>query len=154
MPYKNVLPPLKLVHSLLLHLLPKHANTRAMVLCHHHCLGHFIGDEGSAYSIAHFALKELFDAEDGMNPSVDIAWIKAAMCEYFNVKERSEMLTHLYVCVKTKPCAWNCVKDRGRLRIQTNALPPPLHGGEGREEFSLDRKYPPLPHTHTRCRCR
>ena len=50
-----------------------------------------------------------------MNPSVDIAWIKAAMCEYFNVKERSEMLTHLYVCVQTKPCAWICVKDRGRL---------------------------------------
>ena len=26
----------------------------------------------------------------------ETTWIKAAMCEYFKVKERSEMLTHLY----------------------------------------------------------
>lgn len=41
--------------------------------------GHFIGDEGSAYSIAHYALKEVFDAEDGLNPHAEITWLKAAM---------------------------------------------------------------------------
>lgn len=41
--------------------------------------GHFIGDEGSAYSIAHYALKEVFDAEDGFNPHAEITWLKAAM---------------------------------------------------------------------------
>ncbi|KAK9501681.1 hypothetical protein O3M35_012363 [Rhynocoris fuscipes] len=61
--------------------------------------GHLIGDEGSAYWIAHKAIKIYFDNEDNLEPvpncySTDVLW--QAIKGHFKVNKRLDMLSHFY----------------------------------------------------------
>jgi len=59
--------------------------------------GHMMGDEGSAYSIAYFILKAIFDTEDNFcKEGFDITYARKAMEDYFGVKTRMDMLEPLY----------------------------------------------------------
>lgn len=59
--------------------------------------GHLIGDEGSGYWIAQRAMKIYFDYEDNFIPSVhDISYVKHAINNYFEVKNRPSILPFLY----------------------------------------------------------
>lgn len=59
--------------------------------------GHFMGDEGSAFWIAHRACKYVFDDIDGLNPAPkSISYVWPAMRHYFNVTNVKELLPHFY----------------------------------------------------------
>ncbi|XP_043845409.1 N-acetyl-D-glucosamine kinase-like [Dromiciops gliroides] len=59
--------------------------------------GHLIGDEGSAFWIAHRAVKIVFNTMDNLEKSPhDINYVKQAMFNYFQVSDRMGLLTHLY----------------------------------------------------------
>ncbi|XP_076677862.1 N-acetylglucosamine kinase isoform X2 [Andrena cerasifolii] len=59
--------------------------------------GHMMGDEGSAYNIAHRACKIVFDDLDGLAQAPEaIAYVWPAMRNYYNVIDRTEMLPHIY----------------------------------------------------------
>ncbi|CAF0787985.1 unnamed protein product [Adineta ricciae] len=59
--------------------------------------GHMLGDEGSAYWIAHRAIKLVFDHDDNINVSpYDLTKLKDEIKAYFQVEEMSELLNHFY----------------------------------------------------------
>ncbi|XP_059062978.1 serine protease HTRA2, mitochondrial-like [Achroia grisella] len=59
--------------------------------------GHLLGDEGSAYWIAHRAVKTAFDSIDGLRPSphpIDNVW--EAVKEHFNINTQDDLLPYAY----------------------------------------------------------
>jgi len=59
--------------------------------------GHMMGDEGSAYWIAHTAIKAVFNHLDGYVISpYSIKYLHEKMYEYFGITDRFGMLPHLY----------------------------------------------------------
>ncbi|CAL1673750.1 unnamed protein product [Lasius platythorax] len=59
--------------------------------------GHIMGDEGSAYWIAHRACKYVFDDIDGFTEAPEsISYVWPAMRSYFNVTDRKGILPYLY----------------------------------------------------------
>ncbi|KJE96220.1 N-acetylglucosamine kinase [Capsaspora owczarzaki ATCC 30864] len=64
--------------------------------------GHFMGDEGSAYWIAHAAIKFVFDDMDKYLTAenaalgLDTEYVKTSMFAYFQAQNRKEMLNHFY----------------------------------------------------------
>jgi len=65
--------------------------------------GHMLGDEGSAFWIAHRAVKIFFDHDDGLIPSRHpVDFIKKAMFEFFQLNHKQDMLPHVYNFDKDK----------------------------------------------------
>lgn len=63
--------------------------------------GHFMGDEGSAWWIAHRAIKYLLDNDDNFKKApFDVETVRRLMHEYFKVKSNMEMLHHFYTDFK------------------------------------------------------
>ncbi|XP_058792529.1 N-acetyl-D-glucosamine kinase-like [Phymastichus coffea] len=59
--------------------------------------GHMLGDEGSAYWLAHRACKYVFDDLDGLQKAPKpISYVWPAMQQYFEVKDQQSMLPHLH----------------------------------------------------------
>lgn len=73
--------------------------------------GHLMGDEGSAYWIAHRAMKTVFDTIDNLvDPEYDIGYVQEAMFSYFQVSDRLGILPHLYRTFEKSRIAGFCVK--------------------------------------------
>lgn len=59
--------------------------------------GHMMGDEGSAYSIAHRAIKYVYDHDDNFKKSPESPdLVRKLMYQYFKVNNRMDMLDHFY----------------------------------------------------------
>lgn len=81
--------------------------------------GHMMGDEGSAYWIAHRACKYVFDDIDGFAEAPEpISYVWPAMRSYFNVIDRNSILPYFYanfdksiIAGFAKEIAIGCEKD-------------------------------------------
>ncbi|XP_001606449.1 N-acetyl-D-glucosamine kinase isoform X1 [Nasonia vitripennis] len=59
--------------------------------------GHMMGDEGSAYWLAHRACKYVFDDLDGLSRSPQpISYVWPAMKQYFDITDQQSLLPHIY----------------------------------------------------------
>jgi len=59
--------------------------------------GHYLGDEGSAWWIAHKACKVYFDHVDNLNNApADINTVQELIFSHFNIQDRFGILTHCY----------------------------------------------------------
>ena len=59
--------------------------------------GHLLGDEGSAYWIAHRGIKMLFDEEDNLvDPPYPTHRLRSLVLDHFGIKGRMGMLPHCY----------------------------------------------------------
>ncbi|KXJ23508.1 N-acetyl-D-glucosamine kinase [Exaiptasia diaphana] len=77
----------------------------------YHCggWGHLLGDEGSAYWIAHKAIKTVFDADDGLvSPPFDATYIRKAMYDFFKIKDQYGLLEHAYKSFEKSKFALFC----------------------------------------------
>ncbi|CAN2388310.1 N-acetylglucosamine kinase activity [Pristimantis euphronides] len=73
--------------------------------------GHLMGDEGSAYWIAHSAMKTVFDTIDNLvDAECDISYVQEAMFSYFQVSDRLGILPYLYRTFEKSKIAGFCVK--------------------------------------------
>ncbi|XP_056408864.1 N-acetyl-D-glucosamine kinase isoform X2 [Hyla sarda] len=73
--------------------------------------GHLMGDEGSAYWIAHRAIKTVFDTIDNLvDPEFDITYVQEAMFCYFQVSGLLGILPHLYRTFEKSRIAGFCIK--------------------------------------------
>lgn len=80
--------------------------------------GHMLGDEGSAYWISHSALKVVYDHEDGFNQSADdIAAVKNAIYTKFDLKNKYDILPHIYEKFCKAKIADLC-QDLARLAVE------------------------------------
>lgn len=62
-----------------------------------------LGDEGSAFWIAHKAVKIFFDHDDGNIPShLPVDFIKKEMFDFFQLRQKQDMLPHAYNFDKEK----------------------------------------------------
>ncbi|XP_027410741.1 N-acetyl-D-glucosamine kinase isoform X2 [Bos indicus x Bos taurus] len=73
--------------------------------------GHMMGDEGSAYWIAHQAVKIVFDSIDNLEAAPhDIGYVKQAMFNYFQVLFQGEMGLPI-LCVGSVWKSWELLKE-------------------------------------------
>ncbi|XP_049641039.1 N-acetyl-D-glucosamine kinase isoform X2 [Suncus etruscus] len=73
--------------------------------------GHMMGDEGSAYWIAHLAVKIVFDSIDNLEAAPhDIHYIKEAMLTYFQVLFQGELGLPI-LCVGSVWKSWELLKE-------------------------------------------
>ncbi|XP_009235468.2 N-acetyl-D-glucosamine kinase isoform X2 [Pongo abelii] len=73
--------------------------------------GHMMGDEGSAYWIAHQAVKIVFDSIDNLEAAPhDIGYIKQAMFHYFQVLFQGEIGLPI-LCVGSVWKSWELLKE-------------------------------------------
>ncbi|XP_043269039.1 N-acetyl-D-glucosamine kinase [Venturia canescens] len=108
--------------------------------------GYMMGDEGSAYWIAHRACKYVFDDIDGLVSSPHpTSYVWPAMRDYFKISDRMAMLPHLYSnfdksgialftkelflgCQKKDPLCLLLFEDNGRyLAKHINAVARKAH---------------------------
>ncbi|XP_059169770.1 N-acetyl-D-glucosamine kinase-like [Physella acuta] len=82
--------------------------------------GHLIGDEASACWISLKAVKVFFDHEDGFVISPhSTSLVKETIYKYYNVKDRSGMLDHLYTNFNKAKFAGLC-KDLAQVGLEKN----------------------------------
>ncbi|XP_055234890.2 N-acetyl-D-glucosamine kinase isoform X2 [Gorilla gorilla gorilla] len=73
--------------------------------------GHMMGDEGSAYWIAHQAVKIVFDSIDNLEAAPhDIGYVKQAMFHYFQVLFQGEIGLPI-LCVGSVWKSWELLKE-------------------------------------------
>lgn len=61
--------------------------------------GHMLGDEGSAFWIAQAGVKAVYDVDDGFGPAespFDVTELRRRMEAYFDIKNRFDIIAHLY----------------------------------------------------------
>ncbi|XP_074600618.1 N-acetyl-D-glucosamine kinase-like isoform X2 [Brevipalpus obovatus] len=72
--------------------------------------GYMLGDEGSAFWIAHKVIKSIIDDVDGLRKSVEpIIRAKQIVFDYFQIKKCSEFIKHAYVDFEKSHVAGVCV---------------------------------------------
>ncbi|XP_077992249.1 N-acetyl-D-glucosamine kinase-like [Glandiceps talaboti] len=85
--------------------------------------GHMLGDEGSAYWIAHKGVKIVFDEADNFQESpCDTSYVKKAMDDFFQITERHGILDHMYSKFNKSKFADFCVRLAEGAREQKDEL--------------------------------